>query len=71
MFLSISFSASFSGTNHSYDKNSFETPLDLEALVDGILASKCSKFSVFRTDLSVDSTYYHLEHEGLSMSSTE
>ena len=71
MFLSIASSARFSGTNHSLDKNSLETPLDLEAWADETLASTYSSSSGFRTDLSVDSTSSHLENEGLSMSNTE
>ena len=71
MFLSITSLARFSGTNHSLDKNSLETPLDLEAWADEILVSTYSSSSGFRTDLSVDSTSSHLENEGLSMSNTE
>ena len=71
MFLSIASSARFSGTNHSLDKNSLETPLDLEAWADDTLASTYSNSSGFRTDLSVDSTSSHLDNEDLSILSTE
>ena len=65
------FSARFSGTKHSFDRNSFGTLIDLEALVDDTLASTYSSSPGFSTDLIVDSTYSHLENECLSNLNTE